>query len=130
MALAERKDCKDFIGIYYLNDFEIVSHFNVNSYDLQDIQWTKDDLSIVIYDSVLECKFLVYSPTGSLIAVHEPYNNCLGIKSYSLSPNSHYLSIGYYDNSLRLYNHLTWNEIYSFEHTPQLKECEKIVIFI
>ena len=35
----------------------------------------------------------------------------LGIKSFSQSPNGHYLSIGYYDQTIRLYNHISWKEI-------------------
>ncbi len=73
MALAERKDSKDYIGIYYIGDWTLVSHFVVDTYDLQDIKWSKDNTAIIIYDSILECKFLVYSPTGNLIAQHEPY---------------------------------------------------------
>ena len=54
MALAERKESKDYIGIYYTGDWNLVSHFPVDSYDLQDISWSKDNTAIVVWDSPLE----------------------------------------------------------------------------
>ena len=80
MALAERDNSKDFIGVYFTGDFSLVSRFNVDTFDLNDISWSKDNTSIVVWDSDLECKFLVYSPTGNLIKNIQPYKYGLGIQ--------------------------------------------------
>lgn len=129
MALAERKESKDFIGIYYVGDWTLVSHFQVDSYDLQDLCWSKDNTAIIVWDSVLECRFFVYSPTGNLIATHEPYQLNLGIKSLNFSPNGHYLTVGFYDQTVRIYNHITWKMIIDFAHTPSISDSSNINIF-
>lgn len=128
MALAERKDCKDFIGIYYIVDWTLVSHFQVESYDLQDILFTRDDSAIVIYDSPLECKLLIYSPTGNLIASHTAYDNSLGIKTLSLSPSGHYLAVGYFDQSIRIFSCLTWKELTEIQHKPIVNDSNTVSI--
>ncbi len=129
MALAERKDSKDHIGIYYTGDWSLVAHFPVDTYDLQDMFWSNDNTAIVISDSILECKLLIYSPTGSLITAHEPYKMTLGVKSMKLSPNGHYLTVGFYDQSVRLYNHITWKLIMEFNHPNSIQDAGNINIF-
>lgn len=54
MALAERENCKDYIGIYYI-DWKLVSHFQVDTTDLADLAWSSDDTVIVCWDNVIEC---------------------------------------------------------------------------
>ena len=116
MALIERRDNKDYIGVYFTGDWSLVSHFQCESFDLQDICWSKDDTSIICYDSELECKMLIYSPTGNLIAVHEPYTTGLGITKGVLSNNGKILAVGFYDNKVRLYNPYTWKMISELNH--------------
>lgn len=131
MALTERRETKDHIGIYYTGDWSLVAHFPVDSYDLQDIIWSKDNTAIVVYDSILECKFFIYSPTGNLITFHQPYTLNLGIKSLKFSPNGHYLSVGFYDQTVRLYNHITWKIIIDLVHpsTIDLNSGKNLNIF-
>jgi WD40 repeat protein len=61
MALAERNNCKDFIGIYHVSGWKVINHFQVETYDLQDLIWSKDDTAIIVWDNSLECRLLVYS---------------------------------------------------------------------
>lgn len=51
----------------------------------------------------------------------------LGIKSYTFSPNGHYFSVGYYDQSIRFYNHISWKEIVEFKHEAKIENTEEIV---
>lgn len=122
MALAERKECKDYVGIYYISDWTLVSHFVLESLDLQDLTFSKDDSSIIVWDTCLECKLLIYSPTGNLIATHQAYELALGIKNCVLSPNGYYLSVGYYDQNIRLFSHITWKVITEFEHKSVISD--------
>ncbi len=75
----------------------------------------------------IKCKFLVYSPGGSIIASHQPYDLALGIKSVELSPNGHYLSVGFFDQNVRLYNHISWKLIIDLEHSSTINDCSEIV---
>ena len=69
----------------------------------------------------------MYSPGGSIISSHKPYDLALGIKSVELSPNGHYLSVGYYDQILRLYNHISWKQIIELSHPTSITDCSEIV---
>ena len=129
MALAERHNGRDFIGIYFTGDFSLVSHFQVATFDLENLLWTKDSTSLIVIDTPLEVKFLVYTPTGNLIASHEPYLYGLGIEMAKLSNNSHTLSLGFNDGTLRLYNCMSnsFKEIIELNHNINVITNENLV---
>ncbi len=128
MALAERKETKDYVGIYYVGDWTLVSHFAVETFDLQDLMWSKDNTAIIVLDSVLECKFCIYSPTGNLITTHSPYDMNLGIRNAIMSPNGHYLSVGFYDQAVRLYNHISWKMIIDLQHPLAITDANTVIV--
>ena len=41
MAVVEREHCKDSIGIYCAKSWEMLYHFNVDTYDIMEIVWTE-----------------------------------------------------------------------------------------
>lgn len=52
-----------------------------------------------------------------MVAKFSPYENtALGIRSLSFSQNKQYVVAGYCDGRARMYNALSWKEIYKFEH--------------
>jgi hypothetical protein len=129
MALGERQNGKDFIGIYFTGDFSLVSHFQVGTFDMCDLIWTKDATNLIVIDTPLEVKFLVYSPTGNLIYSGEPYLYGLGIEIAKLSNNSHTLGIGFNDGNIRLYNCMTnsFKEIIELNHNINTITNENLV---
>lgn len=40
MALAERRECKDYLAIYRTEDWKLVNHLPLDLFDLADIRWT------------------------------------------------------------------------------------------
>eukprot|EP00826_Nyctotherus_ovalis_P017551 TRINITY_DN15172_c0_g2_i3.p2 TRINITY_DN15172_c0_g2~~TRINITY_DN15172_c0_g2_i3.p2 ORF type:complete len:208 (+),score=9.43 TRINITY_DN15172_c0_g2_i3:172-795(+) len=60
MALAERRDSKDYIGVYSCKDWAMVKHFQADTFDLADLIWTKDNY-IIAWDSCTQ----VSPPTTS-----------------------------------------------------------------
>jgi hypothetical protein len=72
MALAERRDLKDWVSIYYAgNDWKLVNTFEVETFDLHDLMWTREDTAILVWDTPLESKILIYSAmTGEVLARH------------------------------------------------------------
>jgi hypothetical protein len=72
MALAERRELKDWVSIYYTgNDWKLVNTFEVETFDLNDLIWTKADSAILVWDTPLENKIVVYSAmTGEPLAKH------------------------------------------------------------
>ena len=129
MALGERQSGKDFIGIYFTGDFSLVSHFQVGTFDMCDLIWTKDATNLIVIDTPLEIKFLVYSPTGNLIFSCEPYLYGLGIEIAKLSSNSHTLGIGFNDGIIRLYNCMSnsFKEIIELNHNINIITNENLV---
>ena len=62
MAIAERRDVKDYIGVYSTNDWKLVDHFSVETFDLADMLWMPNDSAIAVWDSQLYYKLLIYCP--------------------------------------------------------------------
>ena len=109
LAIAIRKQIKDFIEIYDTENYSLVSSFNCNTIDLENVSWSKDNSFIFVWEnSSYDCKLYIYSLSGNLIMINEPYKNFPGITKFSISPNGHYITLGYYDNSIRLFHYLSF----------------------
>ena len=106
MALAERRENKDWVSIYYSgNEWKLVNCFEVDSFDLADIMWIKEDTAILVYDTPLEAKISIYSAmTGEAVAKHNLSGPGLGIKSVVVSPNGVYMVAAFFDTKLRVFN--------------------------
>jgi hypothetical protein len=78
MCLAEKKEreCKDQISIYYAGgEFKLTNCFDVSNdiFDMADCKWALKNTAILVQDSCLESKFVIYSATsGRALAVHTP----------------------------------------------------------
>lgn len=107
MVLAERSESKDYIGIYFTGDWQVVNHFATETFDLEDAKWNKDDTAIIVWDNCLVYQLLIYSPLGNLLAKHRPYDNGLGIKTLNLSSNGTFIAAGSYDQSVRIFSKIS-----------------------
>ena len=117
MALAERKNAKDLIGIYYINNkWSCIKKFYPETEDLQNVKWSYDNSAILIPDSPTLCILYIYSPLGDLINKIELYKYKMGIKSLNISPSGHYICLGLYDQSLRIFNNISYTCVTIFEH--------------
>ncbi|OIV90622.1 hypothetical protein TanjilG_01703 [Lupinus angustifolius] len=115
-AICTRRDCKDYINLLSCHTWEIMGTFAVDTVDLADIEWSPDDSAIVIWDSPLEYKVLIYSPDGRCLFKYQAYESGLGVKSVSWSPCGQFLAVGSYDQMVRVLNHLTWKTFAEFMH--------------
>lgn len=120
-AICTRRDCKDYVNLLSCHTWEIMGVFAVDTLDLADIQWAPDDSAIVIWDSILEYKVLIYSPDGRCLSKYQAYESGLGIKSVSWSPCSQFLAVGSYDQMIRVLNHLTWKVFAEFTHLSNVR---------
>ena len=80
MALAERREAKDIIGIYYIQKWACIRRFETETEDLQDIKWSYDNSSIIVIDTPSICKLLIYDILGNLNQKIDIYQYKLGIK--------------------------------------------------
>ena len=126
MALAERKETKDIIGLYYIRKWTCIRRFEVDTEDLQDIKWSYDNSSLIIIDTPALCRFFIYSILGEMIRKIDIYNNQLGIKNFEISPNGHFFCFGLYDQSLRIYNSISYTCMTIFDHDKDILYDNKI----
>ncbi|EOY22790.1 Transducin/WD40 repeat-like superfamily protein isoform 4 [Theobroma cacao] len=120
-AICTRRDCKDYINLLSCHSWEIMGVFAVDTLDLADLEWSPDDSAIVIWDSPLEYKVLIYSPDGRCLFKYQAYESGLGVKSVSWSPCGQFLAVGSYDQMLRVLNHLTWKTFAEFMHLSTVR---------
>lgn len=117
MALIERREWHDSIGIYFIGNWSLVSHFSIETNDAQGILWNKDNTALIIWDTPIENRFFVYSPTGNLIKSQETNRDSLGVINVMTSPNGHLMSVGCFDQSVFLFNQMTWKFISKLSHS-------------
>ncbi|THG17046.1 hypothetical protein TEA_013190 [Camellia sinensis var. sinensis] len=120
-AICTRRDCKDYVNLLSCHTWEIMGVFAVDTLDLADIEWSPDDSAIVIWDSPLEYKVLIYSPDGRCLFKYQAYESGLGVKSVSWSPCGQFLAVGSYDQMLRVLNPLTWKVFAEFIHLSTVR---------
>ncbi|KAI9599541.1 hypothetical protein BDF19DRAFT_9065 [Syncephalis fuscata] len=121
MALAERKEVKDHIGIYDVNNWTLATTFLVDTLDLEGLQWSPNGQFLAVWDTLLEYKLLIYTLSGQLVKSFIPDWRGLGVRSVAWSPSSQFLAVGGYDQKVHLLNHFTWSVIASFEHPAAIK---------
>ena len=109
MAIVIRKQIKDWVEIYDTNDYSLLSSFVCNSINSEDIFWSKENTFIIVQENKnYDSKLFIYSLSGNLISILEPYKNYPGIIRFNISPNGHYMTASYYDNIIRLYHYLSF----------------------
>ena len=62
MALAERRDAKDYIGIYSVKDWKLLNHQTVETIDLSNLTWATNDSCIAIWDNEINYRILFHCP--------------------------------------------------------------------
>lgn len=77
----------------------MVNTFEVDTFDLNDLRWCRQDSAILVWDTPLENSILLYSAmTGELLQKHSPSAYAgLGVKNVSISPNNNYMVCTLFD---------------------------------
>ncbi|XP_073417808.1 WD repeat-containing protein WRAP73 isoform X1 [Dendrobates tinctorius] len=127
MALAERRDCKDYISIFVCNDWRLLRHFETDTQDVTGIDWAPNGCVLAVWDTCLEYKVLLYSLDGRLLSSYSAYEWSLGIKSVTWSPSSQFLAVGSYDEKVRILNHVTWKSIKELLHPATISNPKTVV---
>ncbi|XP_040049318.1 WD repeat-containing protein WRAP73 [Gasterosteus aculeatus] len=127
MALAERRDCKDYVSVFVCDDWHLLRHFETETQDLSGLEWSPNGCVLAVWDSCLEYKVLLYSLDGRLLSAYSAYDWSLGVKSVTWSPSSQFLAIGSYDEKVRILNHITWKKITQFEHVASINSTKAVV---
>lgn len=128
MALAERRDCQDFISIFACRSWELVKHFSCSTDDLSGLQWSPGGKVLAVWDTLLKYKIVIYSADGCLLGTYSPYEHALGIKCVNWSPTGQFLAVGSFDEKVRLLNNITWKSLMEKTH-PAVLKAGKIMIY-
>ena len=109
LAIIIRKQIKDWIEIYDTSCYKLSSSFVCNSINSENVFWSKDNTFIIVQENNnYDSKLFIYSLSGNLISILEPYKNYLGVIKFDISQNGHYLTASYFDNIIRLYHYLSF----------------------
>ncbi|XP_065791971.1 WD repeat-containing protein WRAP73 isoform X3 [Muntiacus reevesi] len=54
LALAERRDCRDYVSIFVCSDWQLLRHFDTDTQDLAGIEWAPNGCVLAVWDSCLE----------------------------------------------------------------------------
>jgi WD40 repeat protein len=132
MALAERTDGKDSVGIFDPKGWSPVRTFGVASQDLEDLKWAPNRDVLCVIDTVLQYQVLLYTASGEHLQTYRPYENALGIKTVAWHPHAHMLALGSYDERARLLNSLTWQRIAECSHPTNVRPSfsEEAVVWV
>ncbi|KAM6977914.1 WD repeat-containing protein WRAP73 [Aplochiton taeniatus] len=127
MALAERRDCKDYVSVFVCDDWHLLRHFETETQDLAGVEWSPNGCVLAVWDSCLEYKVLFYSLDGRLLSSYSAYDWSLGIKSLTWSPSSQFLAIGSYDEKVRILNHITWKKMTELDHPATINNTKAVI---
>ncbi|KAJ9081966.1 hypothetical protein DSO57_1009188 [Entomophthora muscae] len=120
VSVLERKEKKDYIGIYDTDTWLLKKHFLLDTIDAADISWSPDGQFIAVLESCIEYKVILYSPAGFSVGSYSAYEVGLGIKTMCWSPTSEHLILGSYDQKVRFLNSYTWQPTLTYSHGTTL----------
>ena len=133
MALAERRECKDYLSIFDADKWNLVHHFQLNTKDLAGLSWSPTGSVICVWDSSLCYRLFLYTLDGECVSSYipypEPHSYGLGLRSVSWSPTGQFLAVGGYDQKLRLLNHMTWKTIAELDHPGLVESQGGVVVY-
>ncbi|KAI9506817.1 hypothetical protein GGI25_000150 [Coemansia spiralis] len=116
MALAQRHDYHDYIGIYNTESWQLVKEIAVETLDMSGISWSPDGLHIAAWDMAASLLVVVVNVAGVVKRVYQPEEEVLGVRMCAWAPAGQLLALGGYDRKVRVLNHLTWRPIATLTH--------------
>ncbi|KAJ2408789.1 hypothetical protein GGI10_004790, partial [Coemansia sp. RSA 2530] len=119
VAVAQRHDYHDFIGIYNTQSWAMVREIAVDTVDLTGIEWSPDGLHLVAWDLAGSFCAVVVNVGGVVKRVYTEDSVCLGVRSCVWAPGGQLLAVGGYDERIRMLNHLTWRPVSTLVHRAQ-----------
>ena len=123
MACGERHDAKDFVMVFCCDDWEILSHFPVDTHNFVDISFAPDNCNIALLDSKVNNYVFIYSIDGRhLFTYSSEHGATLGAKSVAWSPHNEFLVVGSHEDNVRVLNTLIRSHVCYLEHGQKIMD--------
>ena len=129
MALLEKHDCKDVLGIYYCGDWKMVNSIVMDSFDLVEVRWQRNDAHIVAWENPINYRFYAVCPFKGVVLRYQPYDYAMGVKSVDRSRTSYFVAVGSFDEKIRLLNARTWKLISELDCSNVIVQSDNTKIY-
>jgi len=117
MALIEKNEGKDQVGVYFTGDWTQVRLFPTETSSAEDLLWTSRG-QIVVWEGLLASNCLVYSPEGSLVGKILLEGLTMGVKDAESS--GQFLALGLNEPIVRVISTISWKPLADFQHSAIL----------
>lgn len=84
-----------------------ISLIQLKTFDCKNFEFTEDECFIIAFDSSSQNNIEIYDILGNMKKKINPYENKIGLTSFSLCNN--FLALGFYDEIIRIYSTCSWN---------------------
>jgi WD40 repeat protein len=119
MAVLEKYEGKDQVGVYFTGDWTQVKLFPIDTVSAEDLVWTGRG-QIVVWDGLLACNCLVYSAEGTIVTRIPLEGMTMGVK---IAENSgEFIALGLNEPNVRLLSTISWKQIADFQHSVTLPD--------
>ncbi|KEP63049.1 UNVERIFIED_CONTAM: WDR8 protein isoform 3 family protein [Hammondia hammondi] len=116
-AVCTRVDCKDFLEIFHVSrEWIKLRDFQVKTDDLQGLLWTPSETSLVVWDTPLLARLVVYHITGQVLFELDPRTESLGFRHLQVHAKANVLVASGYDETIRVFSLGDWAEVFSPLH--------------
>jgi WD40 repeat protein len=128
-ASAIEKFASDVIAVFQINQvdkWQCLIKFSGETTDLLDLKFTRDNQHLVAWDSSHSARIQVFKILGNsqkilaiqLAATLMPKDIAWsGVSSVKLNRTRSFVFAGHFDEQLRMYNTLSWREMFAFDHS-------------
>ncbi|KAJ2809963.1 hypothetical protein H4S07_002953, partial [Coemansia furcata] len=117
MAVAQRRDYHDVVGIYDTLSWTLVREVAVDTMDLAGLRWSPDGFHLATWDVGGSFRVVVMDVGG---AVKRPYTeDVVGVRACAWAPGGQLLAVAGLDEKIRMLNHLTWRPLATLACRPQ-----------
>ena len=116
IAILEKHDTLDCIGIYRCRSFQLVKIIKLETNDNFDgILWSLDGYSLICWESIINHKLVIYSIKDEIEFNYSKFH-LSGLKRVAVSPDGLSIVFGSNDEKIRVINQRPWNIICELEH--------------
>ncbi|XP_029842869.3 WD repeat-containing protein WRAP73 [Ixodes scapularis] len=128
LAVAERRDSKDYVSIVTCDTWSLATNFVVGTEDLAGVSWAPNaDIFCVWENPTVAFRLLLYSSEGLKLASYSLEDELVGIKSFSWSSCGQIVLLEDHNDKLILLETVTWSQIW--EHSlPDVMADDSVAV--